>query len=205
MENNESLELDGAQLEKRRRSRISLVMLAAIAFVPLFIAYGMFFFLPEMAPEGTTNEGTLIQPPVTLAEVSAEVDAALPKGKWLMLMPVATQCGPECEETLYLARQVNVGLNKDSDRVLRVLAVEGDALSAPFRELVEIEHSDAVLYFDTSAAISGALASMAPNEPGQLVFLVDPVGNIIMFYRGDQLGKPMLKDLKHLLRVSKLG
>ena len=45
-------------------SRKKLLLLAGIAFIPLFIAYGMFFFAPGLAPSDTKNNGQLIQPPL---------------------------------------------------------------------------------------------------------------------------------------------
>ena len=44
-------------------SRKKLLLLAGIAFVPSFIAYGM-FFAPGLAPSDTKNNGRLIQPPL---------------------------------------------------------------------------------------------------------------------------------------------
>ena len=37
------------------------------------------------------------------------------------------------------------------------------------------------------------------------VFLADPLGNIMMAFPDDKVGKPLLEDLKLLLKLSKLG
>jgi len=38
-----------------------------------------------------------------------------------------------------------------------------------------------------------------------LIYLIDPNGNLMMRYTPDQLPKPLFKDLKHLLKVSRIG
>jgi len=40
---------------------------------------------------------------------------------------------------------------------------------------------------------------------GAGIYVVDPLGNIMMFYAFEQIGKPMLKDMKKLLRTSNIG
>ena len=43
-------------------------------------------------------------------------------------------------------------------------------------------------------------AELAPG-----VYLVDPIGNLVFRYPLDTLGKPVLSDLKRLLKVSQIG
>jgi hypothetical protein len=38
-----------------------------------------------------------------------------------------------------------------------------------------------------------------------VIYLMDPLGNILMFYENEKAGKQMLKDIKHLLKISKMG
>jgi hypothetical protein len=38
-----------------------------------------------------------------------------------------------------------------------------------------------------------------------LIFLMDPIGNIFMVYPKGKAGKPMMKDIKHLLKYSNIG
>ena len=37
------------------------------------------------------------------------------------------------------------------------------------------------------------------------VYIVDPLGNVVLRYSHEQVGKPLLDDLKHLLKVSQIG
>lgn len=181
--------------EQVSSSRRKLLAIIAVAFVPLFIAYTLFFFFPSFAPDGTTNQGQLVDPPVE----AATVHPALPATRhWELVIPVESTCDSDCEELLYLSRQVIAGLGKDADRVHRTLLL-GTEATPEFRALLDEEHGDMRrLHADT-----GELLSVDDARP--LIFLMDPNGNIMMFYRLDQAGKPMQKDLKHLLKISNIG
>ena len=48
-----------------------------------------------------------------------------------------------------------------------------------------------------------SLSQVSLGRPG--LFLRDPNGNVILFYPAKNAGKPMLKDLKHLLKLSNIG
>jgi hypothetical protein len=49
---------------------------------------------------------------------------------------------------------------------------------------------------------------LAETEPAQLgtgVWIVDPIGNLVLRYRPAQIGPELLEDLERLLKVSNLG
>ncbi|MGB0691890.1 MAG: hypothetical protein ACPGPD_04220, partial [Pseudomonadales bacterium] len=49
----------------------------------------------------------------------------------------------------------------------------------------------------------GPLTAVSAASP--LLFLVDPNGNVMMYFTLEKAGKPMLGDLKHLLKLSNIG
>ena len=54
--------------------------------------------------------------------------------------------------------------------------------------------------------IFSELLGLAPDGfEGHRVFLLDPLGKVVMFFSEKKLGKPLLKDLRYLLRVSRMG
>jgi hypothetical protein len=179
--------------------RIKLLVIISIAFVPIFAAYIVFLYFPEWLPDMTTNQGTLIQPPVVLHDIEIE-----PGRKWVLLIPVDSSCDEVCQRVLYLSRQTHIALGKNTSRVQRVILTEG-RLSAEFEDLLKEEHSE-VKVIDISDNTAVRLKSLIPNGLHQLiVFIMDPNGNVMMYYRPEQGGKPMLKDLKHLLKTSNIG
>lgn len=181
--------------EALRASRIKLLSLIAIAFVPIFIAYIAYFYFPSMAPSGSTNQGHLVWPVVEGNSVDPSLEAL---ETWALIQPVDTECLGDCREMMYLSRQVVTGLGKNTDRVKRVLLSPSE-LSDGLSEYVRAEHRDA-LVIQSSTSIFAEITEIRP-----VLFLMDPNGNIMMFYSMDKAGKPMLKDLKHLLKISNIG
>jgi hypothetical protein len=125
--------------------------------------------------------------------------------KWVLLIPVDSSCDEVCQRVLYLSRQTRIALGKNTSRVQRVILTEG-RLSADFKDLLKEEHREVqvidIAAYDTAAR----LKALVPNGLHKLiVFVMDPNGNVMMYYRPEQGGKPMLNDLKHLLKTSNIG
>jgi cytochrome oxidase Cu insertion factor (SCO1/SenC/PrrC family) len=190
----------------RSKNRRKLVLLFAVAFVPMIIAYGMFFYVPALIPATTTNEGQLIQPslPVTVLQTNETLD--IPLGVWTVLIPVAEHCDDHCQQRLYLSRQIKIGFGKDADRLQRVALLETDP-DAAYDTLVAAEHSDLLSHVYNAKALQAALnaALPAPMSITDGILLMDPNGNIMMLYSFDKIGAPMRKDIKHLLKISNIG
>ena len=180
-------------------SRKKLLLLAGIAFVPLFIAYGMFFFAPGLAPSDTKNNGRLIQPPLEATALETTTR------QWSILVLTSNDCDASCEERLYLTRQIHTALGKDSERVIRRW-VRSNPASPDAWQIIEPEHPGLEPWI--SADLQSTLETYSNTQlPGTeaAVFLADPLGNIMMAFPDDQVGKPLLEDLKLLLKLSKLG
>jgi cytochrome oxidase Cu insertion factor (SCO1/SenC/PrrC family) len=191
-----------AALTKNRRK---LVFLFAIAIVPMFVAYGLFFYFPDLIPASTTNEGVLIQPPLSGVTLGLTEPVVEPGGVWTMLIPVAATCGEQCQRRLYLSRQIKIGLGKDADRIERIALLSVDP-SAELHALLTAEHGDLTAQIYSSQALQRALQSRLPGATAaEYLLLMDPNGNIMMFYSFEKIGAPLRKDIKHLLKISNIG
>ena len=180
---------------RRRSSRRKLLMLIGIATAPILLSIGLFRFFPELQPENTTNRGQLINPPVQVGLIE---EALKNYDVWLLIQPVDENCDTDCKQMLYLSRQVITGLGKDSDRVARIV-IPNKNINISFRQHLVDEHPDVRVMPANSAPLT-SIASASPSA-----FLVDPNGNVMMFYTLETSGRPMLKDLKHLLKISNIG
>lgn len=176
-------------------SRRKLVSLILIAFVPIFIAYAGFFYFPTMAPKVSTNGGQLVTPPLQGESISNQL--ALQKS-WVLIQPIVGGCDESCKELLYLSRQVTTGLGKDANRVSRVV-LTGASLPDSLTMLLGSEHADIVM-IEADISLLDGVTTQRP-----VLFLMDPNANVMMYFTLDQAGKPMLKDLKHLLKISNIG
>lgn len=178
--------------ETRTKNRRSLVALFSIGLVPFFVAWIVFFFFPQLMPTGTTNEGDLISPPVQAAELGLGGQI----GEWTLILPIAATCDEACEQRLYLARQVNTALGREAPRVHR-LVLWTNGLAPAEQVLAEYPKLE-------SMPIDAAVVAEKLGATDR-IYLMDPLGNIFMVYTVDIAGKPMLKDLKHLLKISNIG
>lgn len=192
--------------EYRTSARVKLLLILAIAVGPIVLAYVFYFYFRDMAPAGTMNEGHLIQPPLQVEDIAAEPGKEIPLGEWAMLILTGPDCDENCEQLLYLSRQVHRGLGKDADRVNRFLLVGGRQLSPAFDELIEAEHPTLQVRYHAAAPLERVFKDTVESPlEGNYLFLMDPNGNIMMYYTRDLAGKPMLSDLKHLLKISGIG
>ena len=117
---------------------------------------------------------------------------------------VADQCDKRCEESLHNMRQIHVSMAKDSDRVQRIFisAEQGfESLHEQYPEMLIINKPrDEVEMLAKQFDLSGQ-----PAVGGQRIYLVDPLGNLMMSYRPDVPAADIRKDLVKLLKYSWAG
>jgi len=201
-----------------KQNRIKLIAIFGVALLPLILAVSMYFGNWAI-PQGKTNKGTLIWPPVTLNSIdSKQVDdqdndlmkKVLEAKTWTIMMTGGSTCEKSCADTLHTIRQVNVALGKENDRVGRILVSslpnetiekwvkEYPRLVTHFATRAEIEH------FQREAINNGAKFDSTQDKEWN-VWVVDPLGNVILQYSDNNDGYDMIDDLKRLLKLSNIG
>lgn len=183
----------------RRRGRRNMLLLALVFFGPLLLAVLMYYGVFDLRPASTTNYGDLIQPPIVLAE-EATVPTGM-RGRWTLLMPVRGECGDACRQRLDEVRDVRLVLGAEADRVGRLLLSDvAPAGPAWYAE----RHPGLTVVAPGTAGWEPLWASTESLAvPG--LYLVDPLGNIMMAYPPNPDQKRLLKDLKKLLKLSRIG
>jgi hypothetical protein len=210
-----------------RRNRRFLVALALLFFTPLAVSFYLYYGPVGWRPASHVNHGDLIDPARPLPEVSLPLaihdsatqgDASAAhdagrwskpdflKGKWTLLYLGAGNCSAACRTDLYNTRQVRIALNRDMDRVQRVFMAESDCCDW---EYFDAEQPDLVTVRATPAA--APLLALLPTIDGiaplqaERVYLIDPLGNLMMSYAPTARPKGMLEDIKRLLGLSHVG
>jgi len=201
---------EGPTPEQVRRGRRTAFLLFALGFGPMIIATIM-FYTGWLNPSGHTNNGVLLEPVVPVSALHLESTAGTPltdrfgpdvlDPNWMMIV-AAGECGSQCEELLYLARQVNIALGKNANRVSRA-AVLGNT-PADLQARWPQEYSSMEVLVPASGTRPDWPAGVDPAKEPRIL-LVDPFGNIMMHYGSEHTGKDMLEDLKHLLKLSQIG
>lgn len=191
------------------RSRAVIVLIALISVLPFALAW-YYARHPELI-EKTSNYGTLIVPvrqadparwlahPLLRAERLPEI-----KGRWVLLHLAAGPCGAVCAETLHKTHQARLMLNKEALRVRRLLLLPAGAPVANLDPILERDEDLVVAVAPDSLRRTLAEALGQPPADGAVV-LMDPLGNLALWYDAGFDPYKLVKDLKHLLRASQIG
>ena len=164
--------------------RNKLLLIGLVCAAPLVLGTAAYLF--GWSPGRPGNYGELIEPQT----VSLESVAAL-RGKWVLVSADAAACDAYCEKKLYFMRQVRRAQGKDMERIERLWLVSG--AGAPRAELL--------------AAIEGTrvVALEDPAFSREHIYLVDPLGNLMLRFPRDPDPKRIIKDLNRLLKYSRIG
>lgn len=187
---------------QQRKGRIQFLLIAAIFLGPLAIAAWMYFTESALIPEGRTNHGTLLQPIVRLADaLPGSALHAAGEGHWVLLYANAGACDDPCEYSLYTLRQSRLMLGKEMDRLVRAF-LHGE--TPPDTVLLAEEHEGLATLRDDR--LLELLDGKRPEglAPGGY-FLVDPLGNLVMYFPPDTDPSDMVEDIKRLLKQSRIG
>lgn len=194
----------------RAKGRLTLLLIVVVFLVPVVTAY-------LYRPVGEAgNHGTLIEPPQPLQEfqmtaldgTTAGLDVL--RGKWTLLYPGGERCGETCRSNLFKMERVRLTQGEDMSRVQSLyLAPASSEPGAVADALVEYKGLRGYLIAPSE------LASLAPalesgNRDGEPVnkeriYVIDPLGNLMMYYPRDADPTGMKEDLERLLKVSQIG
>lgn len=194
-----------------KSSRLILLGLFLLFAAPLAAAFWVYYGT-GWRPSGATNHGTLIEPVQQLPALQFNDPQTRPAveklflGKWSLVVVADGACDDVCRSTLVYARQTHIGLGRLSTRVQRVLLVPGQCCD---RDYLTREHAGLVI-----ADLGGAEAALGAGRNAllgafgggrQQVFIVDPLGNLMMRYDTQLNPKGLRDDLKKLLDLSHIG
>lgn len=182
--------------------RLKLLGLFAVAGLPLVLAMVMYFG-QVLVPDGRTNHGELILPPLDAGQLVGVDESVATPDPWTLLTWGEGACDESCHQSLYLIRQVNLALGQDANRVRHMLLVpdnagwDGAELAGDYPRL-----QVRPVPRDLLDQVFGGQRQASENFA---IYVVDPLGNLMLMYRPGQSGSHVLEDMKKLLRVSKIG
>ena len=195
------------------RSRRTLLLIMALFLVPIMIAWYMNFGMDGWRPAATSNQGDLVQPARPLDNTAlldldgAALDAEYFQRRWTFVYIGDPSCTPACQNNLYMMRQVRLTQDRDISRIQRLMVLT----RAPGEdETVEPVRHYPGLQVAIPSDHSGFMAqfSLKPGEDvgkQERIYLVDPLGNLMMSYENGADPKGIIKDLERLLKASYIG
>lgn len=193
------------------RGRRTLILLFLAGGLPVLASFGL--YLSGMGiPDGRTNRGALIQPPVALGPsdlVDVKKQQAVvfkPDEKWLVFVAGEPRCDATCEAQLNKTLQVTKALGRHALRVKRGYVLTGVEPSTDLLSWAAEEHPWMQFLAAPPNLRDRLKASVGERElDGNEIFIADPLGNVMMLYGSGQDGRDLLDDLNRLLKVSKIG
>lgn len=185
-----------------RGGRIHLFFIALVFFGPLIFATWLYFSGHSFRPQGKTNHGILLQPLVNIGDTlpDARINSHI-GGQWLLVYAHEGVCADPCEFSLYTLRQSRLMLGKQMDRLARVF-LHGD--SAPDTVFLADEHAGLITLQD-----EGLGELLEKQRPADVAaggyYLVDPLGNVVLYFQPEIEPSNMVEDIKRLLKLSRIG
>ncbi|WP_295627750.1 hypothetical protein [uncultured Nitrosomonas sp.] len=168
---------------------------------PVVVSYTLYF--TDYRPE-STHYGDLIPIVKVLGSGINQSDNTILRmkdlhGKWVLVTVDSGQCDEACKEKLYFMRQVRLTQGKEKHRIERLWLINDNV--GPDNELIK-QYEDT--YF-VSAKDSEILRYIETQETQtKHIYLIDPIGNLMMRFPEDVDGTKMGHDLKRLLHVSQI-
>lgn len=180
--------------KKRRKGRLLLIGLVVIFALPAIIAKTVLD--QHWYNEGATNSGLLVEPRVTLGDLS--IDFEDPNKGWLIGYIAPNECDQLCEQQLHYIKQSHVALGKNRERVTPVI----------FLSSFKGNSADEQTSFTQVAG-----NKMLTERLGEAsIVVIDPLGQLVMVYesvsQSEELvlqSKGLIHDLRKLLKLSRVG
>jgi hypothetical protein len=181
----------------RAKGRRTLLLLAAVAIAPVIASYSAYYFFPR---EQRTNYGELLAtpaPPLAGARADGQPFALTQlRGKWALIVSAPGDCDATCAHALHATRQVRTIQGREMERVQRVWLVTGAAAPDP---ALLAQHPDLLV----ARVPQGALAGLPAGA--DRIYIIDPLGNLVLAFPPDPDIKRAAKDVERLLRASRIG
>lgn len=186
-----------------RAARLKLLLVVLIFAAPVVLAYVLYYAFPSAAPGGRTNKGELLVPAQPMPEpaLAGKDKKPLFRGQWTLLVVAPDGCGERCRARLVDTRKVRALLHEDSPRVQRVL-VTGE----PRAQRLAQSKQSGLLVRRGGAVLTKFFRKAGPEAVGPgVIYLIDPLGNWVLYYPAGRDATALLNDLKHLLKLSRIG
>lgn len=191
---------------RTKSGRWKLLLIIAVCASPLLASYFTYYVIK---PEGRTNYGSLIDPrqhPMpNLGSVNLDAkpqELSSLKGKWIMLQIDRAACSTACQKKLYDMRQLRTATGKERDRIERVWFITDDATP-------EVKLQEGIAGTHMLRVNQVALEKWLPVENGTTIYdhiyLIDPLGNLMMRFPKDADANKVKKDISKLLKASAIG
>lgn len=193
-------EASDVEAKRRRSARLHLIIIGVIAASPFVGSYALYKL---WKPSSFINHGELVadvqpQPPAGADPMASALESV--KGKWVLATLDTGSCDRACRDKLYYLRQIRLTQGKEMGRIERLWMVSDDV--APDPALLK---EFAGMHVVMAGASEWARRLPSKTKPSDYVFVIDPLGNVVLRYPPGFNPTGMKKDLSRLIRASRIG
>lgn len=194
------------QINQQKKGRWKLLAVIAVCAAPMIASYLTYYVIK---PQGRTNYGALIDPrqyPIPALGITAldGKPSSLEdfKGKWIMLQVSDAECDEPCRKRLHDMRQLRLAQGKDRDRIERVWLITDNK---PLETMLMREYDGTHMLRVDPAKLRAWLPVENDTVPSDHMYMIDPLGNLMMRFPKDADPNKIKKDISKLLKASRIG
>ena len=197
------------------RSQAILILLFAVFALPPLLSWFLFNYTDMGREPGAGEHGTLVIPPrpvpdLTMFDMSEQTGTEKRlHGKWTLLYLLDGECQEACLKNLYKMRQLRLATGKYARRVQRVILVTDNNQRALTQGQLQAYPGQLILFPENldSDDLQSLFKLSTDDSPfvQQRLYLIDPLGNLMMSYDANTEPGGIIKDLKRLLKYSQVG
>ncbi|MDP9109224.1 MAG: cytochrome C oxidase subunit I [Pseudomonadota bacterium] len=201
--------MDGASDTQGPRSggRWKLFAIIAVCASPMIASYLTYYVIK---PQSRTNYGTILRADIHSIPAALQTTAldGTPtplsqfEGKWILLQTDSGACAERCRSKLYDMRQLRLTQGRERDRIERVWLIDD---AAPLDTVLMREYDGTRMLRADHAALSSWLPTEPGATPADHLYLIDPLGRLMMRFPAQRDPNLIKKDLGKLLRASSIG
>ena len=178
------------------------LLITPILIISLTTIYFNNVYKNSALPVGTTNNGIFFKSYFNFNQFKDsdnQMDLLeFEDGKWVLSVYVTNI--ETSEQSIYLARQLNVALNRDINKLKRVLFYSNKLLEPNLKE-IKLQYPRIEVVEDKNGVLLNVLQrnSLLDFNAKNPIFVIDPYGRAVMYFLPDTDPKLILKDLKVLI------
>jgi len=175
-------------------SKKELWVLLSSFVLPIALGTAFFYWNPTAFTGTTVNYGEFVNPIITTEKQDVVFTKNTPgdlQGLWTLAY-VTNNCNDDCIKILKDMKTIRILMSEDMRRVQRLLLING---------ATDVQ-DPGMLIAHPSALLNQQLSKFPSNS----LFLIDPLGNVMLHYNPkDLVIKRVIKDLDRLFKYSRIG
>ncbi len=192
--------------KSKQKGRWKLLAVILVCASPIILSYLTYYVIK---PHSRTNYGAFIEPrdyPIpdlgttTLDGKPITLDAY--KGKWIMLQVDGGECPAVCEKKLHDIRQLRLAQGKEMERIERVWLITDNK---PLDTILMREFDGTNMLRVKADAVRAWLPTEEGTTMSDHIYMIDPLGNLMMRFPKDADPNKIKKDVIKLLKASSIG